>query len=53
MIEDGRIRVHWVDTDDVLAMPYDMPVPGYKNDIVNTLRLWSARSSEEFDLELF
>ncbi len=51
--EDGKIRVHWVDTDDVLATPYDMPVPGYKNDIVNTLRLWSARSSEEFDLSYF
>ena len=51
--EDGKMRVHWVDTEDVLAMPYDMPVPGYKNDIVNTLRLWSARSSEEFDLSYF
>ena len=51
--EDGKVRVHWVDTSDVLATPYDMPVPGYKNDIVNTLRLWSARSSEEFDLSYF
>ncbi|MDO8525492.1 MAG: glycogen/starch/alpha-glucan family phosphorylase, partial [Candidatus Omnitrophota bacterium] len=51
--EDGRLQAHWVDTEDVLAMPYDMPVPGYKNDIVNTLRLWSARSSEEFDLSYF
>ncbi|MDD5136571.1 MAG: glycogen/starch/alpha-glucan phosphorylase, partial [Candidatus Omnitrophica bacterium] len=45
--------VHWVDTQDVLATPYDLPVPGYKNDIVNTLRLWSARASEEFDLSYF
>ncbi len=51
--EHGRLQVQWVDTDDVLATPYDMPVPGYKNDIVNTLRLWSARSSEEFDLSYF
>ncbi len=50
---DGRLRAHWADTNDVLAMPYDMPVPGYRNDIVNTLRLWSARSSEEFDLSYF
>lgn len=50
---DGKLRVHWADTDDVLAMPYDIPVPGYKNDLVNTLRLWSARSSEEFDLSYF
>ena len=30
-----------------------MPVVGYKNDIVNTLRLWSARSTEEFDFDYF
>ncbi|MFH0764221.1 MAG: glycogen/starch/alpha-glucan phosphorylase [Candidatus Omnitrophota bacterium] len=50
---DGKLRAHWVDTDDVLATPYDIPVPGYRNDTVNTLRLWSARSSEEFDLSYF
>jgi len=49
----GKLQAQWVDTNDVLAMPYDMPVPGYRNDIVNTLRLWSARSSEEFDLSYF
>lgn len=51
--ETGRLRVRWADTDDVLAMPYDIPIPGYKNDVVNTLRLWSARSTEEFDLSYF
>jgi starch phosphorylase len=49
----GRLRVQWTDTKDVLAVPYDMPVPGYKNDVINTLRLWSARSAEEFDFEYF
>ncbi len=49
----GRLRVVWEDTKDVLAVPYDMPVPGYKNDVINTLRLWSARSTEEFDFEYF
>ncbi len=49
----GKLRVRWLDTDDVLAMPYDIPVPGYENNIVNTLRLWSARSTEEFDLSYF
>jgi len=49
----GHFSVKWVDTQDVLATPYDMPIPGYKNDIVNTLRLWSASSTEEFDLEYF
>ncbi len=51
--ENGKLVARWVDTDDVLATPYDVPVCGYKNDIVNTLRLWSARSTEEFDLSYF
>ncbi len=50
---DGRLRVEWTDTDDVLAMPYDFPVAGFRNDVVNTLRLWSAKGTEEFDLEDF
>jgi starch phosphorylase len=50
---EGRERILWLDTQDVLAVPYDIPIVGYKSDVVNTLRLWSARSSEEFDLEYF
>ncbi|MBU1809051.1 MAG: glycogen/starch/alpha-glucan phosphorylase [Candidatus Omnitrophica bacterium] len=50
---NGNFRIDWVDTDDVLAMPYDTPVLGYKNNIVNTLRLWSAIASEDFDLSYF
>ncbi|QIK38592.1 glycogen/starch/alpha-glucan phosphorylase [Caldichromatium japonicum] len=49
----GRIRVSWVDTHDVLAVPYDIPVPGYRNDTVNTLRLWKAAATDEFDLDEF
>jgi starch phosphorylase len=49
----GRSRYEWVDTHDVLAIPYDVPVPGYRNDVVNTLRLWSAAATDEFDLEEF
>ena len=49
----GRTRFAWTDTQDVLAIPYDVPVPGYQNDIVNTLRLWSAAATDEFDLEEF
>lgn len=44
---------HWVDTDNVVAMAYDVPIPGYGNDTVNTLRLWSAKASREFDLGHF
>jgi starch phosphorylase len=49
----GRTRYEWVDTHDVLAIPYDVPVPGYQNGVVNTLRLWSASATDEFDLEEF
>jgi starch phosphorylase len=51
--EDGRTRHGWVDTNDVLAVPYDVPIPGYRNEVVNTLRLWSAAATDEFDLEEF
>ena len=49
----GKSRHVWVDTHDILAIPYDIPVPGFENDIVNTLRLWSASARDEFDLEEF
>jgi len=51
--KNGRLCFRWIDTQDVLAEPYDFPIPGYKNDVVNTLRLWSARSTEEFDFDYF
>ncbi|MCU0638627.1 MAG: glycogen/starch/alpha-glucan phosphorylase [Candidatus Krumholzibacteria bacterium] len=50
---DGSPRIEWIDTDDVVGIPYDTPVCGYGNFTVNTLRLWSARASTEFDLEYF
>ena len=43
----------WVDAQCVIAMAYDTPVPGYRNDVVNTLRLWSAKATREFDLASF
>ena len=49
----GKARFAWIDTHDVLAVPYDIPIPGYKNGVVNTLRLWSATATDEFDLEEF
>ena len=50
---DGSLRARWVDTQDVLAVPYDMPIPGYRNGTVNTLRLWKAAATDEFDLDEF
>ena len=38
----------WKGAELVHAIPYDVPIPGFKNDVVNTLRLWSARASEDF-----
>ena len=32
-------------------MPYDTPVPGYRNNIVNTMRLWSAKAPNDFNLK--
>jgi starch phosphorylase len=49
---DGLQR-EWIDTHDVLAVPYDMPIPGYRNDTVNTLRLWKSSATEEFNLNEF
>src|SRR5262249_4018232 len=49
----GRDRAHWVDTEGVMAMAYDTPVVGYRNDTVNTLRLWAAKATREFDLARF
>ncbi len=49
----GKVKHKWVNTQDVMAVPYDFPVAGYKNDVVNTLRLWSARGTEEFDFDYF
>ncbi|XP_063394841.1 glycogen phosphorylase [Cydia fagiglandana] len=43
----------WVDTQVVFAMPYDNPIPGYNNNVVNTLRLWSAKSPIDFNLKFF
>jgi starch phosphorylase len=51
--EEGASRCDWVDTQEVMAMAYDTPVPGYQNNTVNTMRLWSAKSTREFDLAYF
>ncbi len=49
----GRTHVRWVETSDVLAVPFDTPIPGYENGSVNTLRLWKATATDEFDLDEF
>jgi glycogen phosphorylase len=49
----GIHRARWADTNDVLAIPYDMPISGYRNHAVNTLRLWKSAATDEFDLSEF
>ncbi|MDD1608201.1 MAG: Phosphorylase [Methylococcaceae bacterium NSP1-2] len=51
--ENGKQRFCWVGSNDVLATPYDTPIPGYQNGTVNTLRLWKAVATEEFNLDEF
>uniref|UniRef100_A0A8C1XU86 Alpha-1,4 glucan phosphorylase n=1 Tax=Cyprinus carpio TaxID=7962 RepID=A0A8C1XU86_CYPCA len=52
-VEHNPDGVKWVDTQVILALPYDTPVPGYRNNIVNTMRLWSAKAPCEFHLKDF
>ncbi|HQS37813.1 MAG TPA: glycogen/starch/alpha-glucan phosphorylase, partial [Methylotenera sp.] len=51
--EDGSQAQRWVDAEHVVAMAYDVPVPGYGTETVNNLRLWSAKAAREFDLRHF
>lgn len=53
MDDNGKPYSKWVGTYDLLAVPYDMPIPGYKNETVNTLRLWKAEATDVFNLEEF
>ncbi|MHB2020563.1 MAG: glycogen/starch/alpha-glucan phosphorylase, partial [Candidatus Xenobia bacterium] len=51
--EHGHNRVRWNPYATVIATPYDTPIPGCGNNTTNTLRLWSARASEEFNFQVF
>ncbi|OLC77228.1 MAG: glycogen phosphorylase [Deltaproteobacteria bacterium 13_1_40CM_4_68_19] len=51
--DHGRLRVRWIGGEQVVGMPYDTPIAGYGCNSVNTLRLWRARASSDFDLRYF
>lgn len=51
--EKDEVRFKWKDTHNVRAVAYDTPIPGYKNNVVNHLRLWKATSSSSIDLKSF
>ncbi|MGM0461385.1 MAG: glycogen/starch/alpha-glucan phosphorylase [Fibrobacterota bacterium] len=50
---DGTERRTLRDTEDIMALAYDVPIPGYRNNTVNTLRLWSSKAIDEFNLSEF
>jgi len=49
----GREKTRWIPAKIVKGMPYDTPILGYRNNTVNTLRLWSAEAPESFDFSVF
>jgi starch phosphorylase len=51
--DQGRFRVRWIPYQVTKGVPYDTPIPGYKNNTANTLRLWRAEAPESFDFEAF
>ncbi len=53
MDENGRLHFVQKDYDSVLAIPYDMPIVGYKNGFINGLRLWDAEAPQKFVLQFF
>lgn len=53
MDKEGRYRFQWKAGQTVMAMAYDYLIPGYKNNNINILRLWCAKSTREFDLDDF
>jgi len=50
---DGKWMPIWLDTKPLIGVPHDMPVPGYGGATVNYLRLYSARSASEFNMQVF
>ncbi|MFQ4140405.1 glycogen/starch/alpha-glucan phosphorylase [Nodosilinea sp. PGN35] len=51
--DQGRYRVRWVPNREVLGVPYDTPILGYRVSTANTLRLWKAEAIESFDFAVF
>jgi glycogen phosphorylase len=51
--EQNRLRVRWVPEKEVVGVPYDTPILGYRNNTANTLRLWTSQAPESFDFSTF
>jgi glycogen phosphorylase len=50
---DGHLVYQWLDARQVIGVPYDSFIVGHQTNTVNTLRLWAARATRDFDLQLF
>lgn len=50
---NGERRPHWIDTETLVGLPYDMPIVGFGGKTVNYLRLFSARSDSQLDIKTF
>ena len=50
---EGNYRVRWIPAQTIMGQPFHTLVPGYRTKTVNMLRLWGARATREFDLQLF
>ena len=50
---DGHTRASWINTRAVIGLPYDSFIVGHRTDTANTLRLWAARATRDFDLQFF
>ncbi|OBS09656.1 glycogen/starch/alpha-glucan phosphorylase [Acidihalobacter prosperus] len=50
---NGEAQHFWEDGETVMAMPYDLPIPGYGPGNVNNLRLWAAKATRDFELDYF
>ncbi len=49
----GEYKPRWVDTQELVGVPHDMPVVGYGGRTVNRLRLYAAKPSSDFDMQIF
>lgn len=49
----GRSQVNWIPRKVVRGVPHDTPIPGYRTNTVNTMRLWAAQAVESFDFGTF
>lgn len=50
---NNHLKFDWVDTQDVNALAYDIPIPGYGTKTVNNLRLWEAKATSSFNFQDF